>query len=62
MEHRLGVLPMPDPLLGLPGIDGPLVGQVVHGVLEDIVEDVLTSDADDGGCELRADHGPGCRR
>ncbi len=49
VEHRLGVLPMPDPLLSLPGIDGPLVGQVVHGVLEDIVEDVLTSDADDGG-------------
>jgi hypothetical protein len=37
VERRLGVLPLPDPLLGLPGIDGPLVGQVVHGVLEAIV-------------------------
>lgn len=48
VEHRLGVLPMPDPLLGLPGIDGLLVGQVVHGVLEDIVEDVLATAAADG--------------
>ena len=34
VERRLRVLPMPDPLLGLPGIDGPLVGRVVHEVLE----------------------------
>ncbi len=38
VEHGLGVFPMPDPLLGLPGIDGPLVGQVVHGVLDQIVD------------------------
>jgi CRISPR/Cas system-associated exonuclease Cas4 (RecB family) len=37
VERRLGIMPLPDPLLGLPGIDGPLVGQVVHGVLEAIV-------------------------
>ena len=37
VQRRLGVQPMPDPLLGLPGIDGPLVGQVVHGVLEAVV-------------------------
>jgi len=37
VERRLGIMPLPDPLLGLPGIDGPLVGRVVHGVLEAIV-------------------------
>jgi len=36
VERRLGVTPLPDPLLGMPGMDGPLVGQVVHGVLEAI--------------------------
>ncbi len=41
VQRRLGVQPMPDPLLGLPGIDGPLVGQVVHGVLEAIVVETL---------------------
>ena len=41
VQRRLGVQPMPDPLLGLPGIDGPLVGQVVHGVLEAIVVDAV---------------------
>ncbi len=39
VERRLGVMPLPDPLLGLPGIDGQLVGQVVHGVLEAIVSE-----------------------
>ena len=37
VERCLGVMPLPDPLLGLPGIDGLLVGQVVHGVLEAVV-------------------------
>ncbi len=37
VERRLGVMPMPDPLLGLPPISGPLVGRVVHGVLEALV-------------------------
>lgn len=37
VERRLGVMPLPDPLLGLPGIGGPLVGRVVHDVLEAIV-------------------------
>jgi hypothetical protein len=32
---------MPDPLLGLPGIDGPLVGQVVHAVLEAVVVEAV---------------------
>ena len=41
VQRRLGVQPMPDPLLGLPGIDGPLVGQVVHGVLEAIVVETV---------------------
>ncbi len=41
VQRRLGVLPMPDPLLGLPGIDGPMVGQVVHGVLETVVADAV---------------------
>ncbi len=45
VQRRLGVQPMPDPLLGLPGIDGPLVGQVVHGVLEAVVAGAV----DDGG-------------
>jgi hypothetical protein len=39
--RRLGVQPMPDPLLGLPAIGGPLVGSVVHGVLEAIVGDAV---------------------
>ena len=37
LGRRLGIQPMPDPLLGLPALDGPLVGSVVHGVLEAIV-------------------------
>jgi hypothetical protein len=41
VQRRLGVQPMPDPLLGLPGIDGPLVGQVVHGVLEAVVVEAV---------------------
>jgi len=43
VERRLGVMPLPDPLLGLPGIDGPLVGQVVHGVLEAIVAETVAN-------------------
>lgn len=39
IERRLGVLPLPDPLLGLPAIGGALVGQVVHGVLESVVRE-----------------------
>ncbi len=41
IERRLGVLPLPDPLLGLPGIGGALVGQVVHGVLEAVVREAV---------------------
>lgn len=41
IERRLGVLPLPDPLLGLPGIGGALVGQVVHGVLESVVREAV---------------------
>ena len=37
VQQRLGIYPLPDPHLGLPGVDGMLVGQVVHGVLERIV-------------------------
>jgi CRISPR/Cas system-associated exonuclease Cas4 (RecB family) len=43
VTRRLGVMPLPDPLLGLPGIDGPLVGQVVHGVLEAIVSETVAN-------------------
>jgi hypothetical protein len=43
IERRLGVLPLPDPLLGLPGIGGALVGQVVHGVLESVVREAVDS-------------------
>ncbi len=41
VERRLGVLPLPDPLLGLPGIDGPLVGRVVHEVLESVAAETV---------------------
>jgi hypothetical protein len=41
VEERLGVAPMPDPLLGMPRIDGLLVGNVVHGVLESVVGEVV---------------------
>jgi len=41
VQQRLGIFPLPDPHLGLPGVDGMLVGQVVHGVLESIVLSVL---------------------
>ena len=41
VEERLGVAPMPDPLLGMPEIGGLLVGNVVHGVLEAVVADVV---------------------
>jgi len=37
VQQRLGIYPLPDPHLGLPGVDGMLVGQVVHRVLERIV-------------------------
>jgi hypothetical protein len=37
VAQRLGIFPLPDPHLGLPGVDGMLVGQVVHSVLERIV-------------------------
>jgi hypothetical protein len=39
VQQRLGISPLPDPHLGLPGVDGMLVGQVVHGTLEAIVLD-----------------------
>jgi hypothetical protein len=41
IQQRLGIFPLPDPHLGLPGVDGMLVGQVVHGVLEGIVLDAV---------------------
>jgi hypothetical protein len=41
IARRLGVQPMPDPLLGLPALDGPLVGSVVHRVLEEIVRETV---------------------
>jgi hypothetical protein len=41
IQQRLGISPLPDPHLGLPGVDGMLVGQVVHGVLEQIVFDAV---------------------
>jgi hypothetical protein len=41
VQQRLGIFPLPDPHMGLPGIDGLLVGKVVHGVLEDIVLDAV---------------------
>jgi hypothetical protein len=41
VQQRLGIFPLPDPHLGLPAIDGLLVGQVVHGVLEKIVLDAI---------------------
>ncbi len=43
ITRRLGVMPMPDPQLGLPGLDPPLVGQVVHRVLEQVALDHLAS-------------------
>ncbi len=52
IEHGLGVFPMPDPLLGLPGIDGPLVGQVVHGVLDEIVDRGIADPARVGAAKL----------
>jgi hypothetical protein len=41
IQQRLGIFPLPDPHLGLPGVDGMLVGQVVHAVLEQIVRDAV---------------------
>jgi hypothetical protein len=41
IQQRLGIFPLPDPHLGLPGVDGMLVGQVVHGVLEQVVLDAI---------------------
>lgn len=46
VQRRLGVQPMPDPLLGLPGIDGPMVGQVVHAVLEAVVAEAVDNGRD----------------
>jgi hypothetical protein len=49
VQQRLGVFPLPDPHLGLPGVDGMLVGQVVHGVLERIVLDAIEDPPGDLG-------------
>jgi hypothetical protein len=46
IEQRLGIFPLPDPRLGLPGVDGMLVGQVVHAVLEGIVRDAIREPPD----------------
>ncbi len=55
VERRLRVLPMPDPLLGLPGIEGPLVGRVVHEVLDAVAADSV---AREGLLEEAADRVP----
>ena len=47
VQQRLGIFPLPDPHLGLPGVDGMLVGQVVHGVLENIVLSIVEDSSDD---------------
>jgi hypothetical protein len=39
VRRRLGVQPMPDPRLGLPETRGLLVGELVHAVLQRIVEE-----------------------
>ncbi|MCW8985709.1 MAG: PD-(D/E)XK nuclease family protein, partial [Thermoanaerobaculales bacterium] len=49
VHQRLGIFPLPDPHLGLPGIDATLVGQVVHGVLERIVLDAIEDPPGDLG-------------
>jgi hypothetical protein len=46
LARRLGIQPMPDPLLGLPGLDGPMVGSVVHGVLEAIIIEAVDNGGD----------------
>lgn len=52
VQQRLGIFPLPDPHLGLPGVDGMLVGQVVHGVLERIVLDAVEDPPRDLGSAL----------
>jgi hypothetical protein len=52
MQQRLGISPLPDPHMGLPGVDGMLVGQVVHGVLERIVLSVVEDPPGDLGSAL----------
>jgi hypothetical protein len=53
IAQRLKVVPLPDPRLGLPAIDGPLVGQVVHEVLDEIVRDALEGPAEDWHAALQ---------
>jgi len=43
VRRRLGVEPMPDPRLGLPETRGPLVGELVHAVLQRIVDEATGS-------------------
>ena len=52
VQQRLGIFPLPDPHLGLPGVDGMLVGQVVHGVLERIVLAVVEDPPGDLGSAI----------
>ena len=52
VQQRLGIFPLPDPHLGLPGVDGLLVGQVVHGVLERIALAAIDDPPDDLGSAL----------
>ncbi len=52
VQQRLGIFPLPDPHLGLPGVDGMLVGQVVHRVLERIVLSVVEDPPSDLGSAL----------
>ncbi len=41
VTNRLGISPMPDPARGIPDVDASLVGQVVHRVLQRMVDDVV---------------------
>jgi hypothetical protein len=45
LQRLLGVEPIPDPWTALPEINSLLVGQLVHGVLEAIVEDSTGRDS-----------------
>jgi hypothetical protein len=54
VQQRLGIFPLPDPHLGMPGIDGLLVGQVVHGVLEEVVLDAIAERPADLGSAMAA--------
>jgi hypothetical protein len=52
VQQRLGIAPLPDPHMGLPGVGGLLVGQVVHAVLENVVLDAISGRPADLGSVL----------